>query len=70
MPCMRRGASALALVEPIQCFAGRSTGYVLRAFPLSVRPRAVIATLPAVSHHQLPFHNASELNRQALSLLG
>jgi len=146
-----RRVRALALIDPTQCFAELNTGYVLRAFPLSVRPsarrlrrllrwesaggdldpdwlelvtlgavrrprptvvtgprpeperlaactvptlvllaersrvhdvatvdkavravlpRAVIATLPAVSHHQLPFHNASELNRQVLSFLG
>jgi pimeloyl-ACP methyl ester carboxylesterase len=64
---------AACTVPTLVLLAERSRAHDVAAVARGARqlmPRAVISTLPGVSHHNLPMRNAAELNRELLSFLG
>jgi pimeloyl-ACP methyl ester carboxylesterase len=60
-------------VPTLILLAGRSRAHDVEVVSRSARqlmPRAVITTLPGVSHHEIPMRRAPEVNRQLLSFIG
>jgi len=60
-------------VPTLVLLAERSRAHDVAAVARGARrlmPRAVVSTLPGVSHHEMPMRHAAELNRELLALLG
>lgn len=63
---------AASTVPTLVVLAGRSRchdGPAVARAARQLMPRAVISTLPGVSHHELPMQQASELDRELLAFL-
>jgi pimeloyl-ACP methyl ester carboxylesterase len=66
-------ALAACTVPTLVVLAGRSRAHDVEAVARGARelmPRAVIVTLPEVSHHEMPMRNAKALNTEILAFLG
>jgi len=64
---------AACTVPTLALFAERSRAHDVDVVARSARqlmPRALISTLPGVSHHQMPFQKAPEMNRELLRFIG